>query len=58
MNRLYVNGPKRKKKEEELEDIEEYDDKHVDYDDDEYYDWDGYDDEKDYINIDDPYSMY
>jgi len=58
MKLLYLNGPKRRKRQRELEDDEEYDEDDIYYDDDEYDDWDGYDEDEDYIIIDDPYSIY
>ena len=57
MDRLYMIGPKKNKKEIDWDDNDDYDDMDVDYDDD-YDDWDDYEDEEDFINTDDPYSMY
>ena len=57
MARLYINGPKKNKKEIDLEDDDDYEDMYKDYDDEEHDDWDDYDDEEDYIIIDDPYCL-
>ena len=56
MDRLYMIGPKKNKKKIDWDD-DEYDDIDVDYDEDSET-WDDYEYEEDFINTDDPYSMY